>query len=110
MMTMIYVVMFYGSGIPVLYLVAAIYFFVTYWTDKFLILHYYRKPEFLDHRLAIQILGWMKVAVLLHLAGGILMYSNSNILPVQVKDFQNSAAAALGKYTKGYSFGSINSI
>ena len=107
---MIYVVMFYGSGIPILYLVAAIYFFVTYWTDKFLILNYYHKPEYLDHRLAIQILGWMKVAVLLHLAGGILMYSNSNILPVQVKDFQNSAAATLGNYTKGYSFGSINSI
>jgi hypothetical protein len=38
MMTMIYVVMFYGSGIPILYLIAAIYFFVTYWTDKLLIL------------------------------------------------------------------------
>jgi uncharacterized membrane protein len=52
----------------------------------------------------------MKVAVLLHLAGGILMLSNSNILLVQATDFHSSAAPVLGKFTKSYSFGSINSI
>lgn len=45
MVTVIYIVMFYGSGIPILYLIAAVYFFVTYWVEKIMILRYYRKPK-----------------------------------------------------------------
>jgi len=42
MLTVVYVVMLYGSGIPILYLVAAVFFFVTYWVDKILFFNYYR--------------------------------------------------------------------
>lgn len=34
MLTVTYVVMLYGSGIPILYLIAAAFFFITYWVDK----------------------------------------------------------------------------
>jgi len=39
-MVVTYVTMLYGSGIPILYLIAAIYFFTTYWVDKWLVLYY----------------------------------------------------------------------
>lgn len=45
MVAVIYIVMFYGSGIPILYFIAAVYFFVTYWVEKIMILRYYRKPK-----------------------------------------------------------------
>jgi len=48
MMVVIYVVMLYGSGIPILYLVAAVFFFVTYWVDKELVFNHYRKTEMYD--------------------------------------------------------------
>lgn len=80
LITVLYVTMLYGSGIPILYFVAAI-FFITYWVDKILIFYYYRKPELLDHSLAIETLKWFKYAIVLHVIGGILMYSNSAILP-----------------------------
>ena len=52
MIAVVYVVMFYGSGMPILYFVAAVYFFATYWADKILVFTFYRKPEMLDEKLA----------------------------------------------------------
>lgn len=43
-----YVTMFYGSGVPILYLIAFTFFLVTYWVDKYLVWNYYRKPENMD--------------------------------------------------------------
>lgn len=37
MLTVLLVTMMYGGGIPILYLISALYFFVTYWTNKLLI-------------------------------------------------------------------------
>jgi hypothetical protein len=45
LLTVLFVTMMFGSGIPILYLIAALYFLFTYWTDKILIFYYYRKPE-----------------------------------------------------------------
>jgi len=71
-----YVTMFYGSGIPILYLIAACFFFATFWVDKWMILYYYRKPANFDETLALKTLSWFKFALVLHFIGGILMYSN----------------------------------
>lgn len=81
MLTVLFVTMLYGSGIPILYPISAIFFFVTYWVDKVLIFYYYRKPEMLDQNLAIRTLKWFKYAILLHVIGAVMMYSNSAILP-----------------------------
>jgi len=81
MLTIVCVTMMYGSGIPILYLITAVFFFVTFWVDKFLILYCYRKPELLDHYLALRTLKWFKYALMLHVICAVLMYSNSDILP-----------------------------
>jgi hypothetical protein len=41
MLTVLYVTMLYGSGIPILYVVAAAYYFTSYWVDKFLLFRYF---------------------------------------------------------------------
>lgn len=76
-------VMTYGSGMPILYLIAMCYFFVTYWVDKFLVFYNYRRPLYFDHSLAFRTLWWFKLALVTHLIVGILMLSNSKILPVK---------------------------
>lgn len=81
MLTIVFVTMMFGSGIPILYLISAVFFFVTFWVDKILIFYYYRKPELLDENLALRTLRWFKYALMLHVIGAVLMYSNSDILP-----------------------------
>jgi hypothetical protein len=108
MVVVLYVTFLYSSGIPSLYIVALFYFFVTYWVDKFLVLTYYSKPAFLDESLALSIQSWFKFAIVLHLIGGILMYSNSNILPAytdQIGEFRSAIAEEASKFQ----FGSLNS-
>lgn len=110
MLVVVYVVMMYGSGIPILYLVAAVFFFATYWVDKILILYHYRKPEMLDEKMSVRTLGWFKYAILLHLVGGILMYSNNSILPVYSGASKTSYDDEISTYTTFFTFGSLNSV
>ena len=42
MLAILSVTFLYSSGIPLLYPLACIFFFVTYWVDKFLLLRCYR--------------------------------------------------------------------
>jgi len=85
MLQILMIVMFYGSGMPILYLVAACSYFVTFWCDKFLLFHCYKKPVKLDNYIGRSSIFWHKYALLLHLIGGVLMLSNSDILP-SIKD------------------------
>lgn len=75
------IVMFYGSGIPILYPIGAAYYFVTYWADKCMLFRYYKKPVNFDDYLAKKTILWHKYALVLHLLGGCLMLSNTDILP-----------------------------
>jgi len=43
----------YGPGLPIMYLLAALYFFVSYWTDKIMIFYNHRKPLYFDEQLAL---------------------------------------------------------
>ena len=76
-----FVTMLYGSGMPILYLIAAISYFSQYWVDKYLIFYWHRKPDMLDSYLAKNTVMQFKYAVLLHFIGGTLMLTNSAILP-----------------------------
>ena len=42
MLIVLAVAFFYSSGIPILYPLAALFFFITYWTDKWLLFRYYK--------------------------------------------------------------------
>jgi len=91
------IVMFYGSGMPILYLVAACSYFMTYWCDKLLLFYFYRKPVMLDNYIGKSSIFWHKYALLLHLIGGVFMLSNSNILPSIQDSIANSWKDSLEK-------------
>lgn len=44
MLTVLAVAFLYSGGMPFLYPVAAMFFFTTFWTDKYLLLNHYRRP------------------------------------------------------------------
>lgn len=74
----------YGPGLPIMYLLACLYFFVSYWTDKIMILYNHRKPIYFDEMLALQTTWWLKLGLVLHLIVGVLMFSNAHILPAGI--------------------------
>jgi len=110
LLTIMWVTMFYGSGMPILYFVAALYYFATYWVDKILIFYYYKKPELLDEDLSRRAALWYKYALLLHLLGAVFMYSNSAILPD--KDILNTKkfGKAIKFYVHLFSWGTVTSV
>jgi len=80
MLTVLAVTYLYSGGMPILYPVAAMFFFVTYWTDKCLILRCYRKPIKFDDYLARTTLSFFKFILVLHLIGTLVMFDLTPIL------------------------------
>jgi hypothetical protein len=58
--------LFYGSGMPILYLAAASFFFVQFWLDKIMLLKSYKRPPQYDEVIANQSLVYMKLILIVH--------------------------------------------
>ena len=70
----------YSSGMPVMYLLAALFFFTTYWMDKVAILRFSKKPIVFDDYLAKKTLFWYKVIAVFHVIGFLFMFGYTTIL------------------------------
>ena len=109
MMTVTFVVMMYGSGMPILYIVAVLQYLVAYWVDKTIFFKCYQKPDTTDMTMIRGTIDMFFFAVVLHLIGGVLMYSNSSILPVDTQELTTKYYDDMKQYTDYFSFGNINS-
>jgi len=81
MLTVLAVTFLYSGGMPILYPIAALYFFVAYWMDKCLLFCCYRKPIQFDSYLARSSVALYKYILILHILGFILMFGLTPILP-----------------------------
>jgi len=72
--------MIYSGGIPLLYPISALYFLVTYWVDKWMLIKFNRKPPNFSTRMAKGVLYWFKWALLIHFIVSYYMYSKTTIL------------------------------
>jgi hypothetical protein len=70
----------YSSGLPILYPVGCIFYFVYYWVYKFLLLKYYRKTKS-NGKIALYSTGFIKYGLLLHMVIAASMFSNSKLIP-----------------------------
>lgn len=73
-------VMSYSGGMPCLYPIGCLNFFVLYWVYKYLLLKMYCKTTSFDQQLCLSSMALFKYAVIFHLFFGAFFYSNSNIL------------------------------
>lgn len=76
----IWVTFMYSPGLPVLFLITAINFFLVYWIDKWLLLRFYRTPKNYDEICINFSLDEMKIAFIFHFILGSAIYSNDKIL------------------------------
>jgi len=79
LIAMIWVVMMFSVAIPVLYLAGVLLCFFTYWTDKFLLLKFYRKPPRHGSHLAHRARNIIELSLIVHLFTGLYMLSNPEI-------------------------------
>lgn len=80
LLTYVFVTLFFGGGLPLLYPISALYFGVTYWVDKYLLTKHYRKPPSYNTRIAKGALFWFKWALLIHCVITVRMISTTEIL------------------------------
>lgn len=93
-LTTLFMVFMYSSGIPILYPIAFIFFFFTYWFDKmfcktinpdilteiFLVLKWHKRPPSYTLHLSSKTRMIMKFCLIPHFFLGLYMYTNSSIL------------------------------
>ena len=79
----------YSSGIPVLYLVAFLFYTVLYWVYKFLLIKFFQKTSKSNENLAVKSMSYLKYGIVIHMIIGGLMYINISIL-TPIYDYSNS--------------------
>jgi hypothetical protein len=76
----------FSSGMPILYFVALVTFFLSYWVDKFMLLKYYRMPPSYTINLSYYSIQIMKFSIIFHYLFGFFMFSYGAILPAKIID------------------------
>jgi len=79
-MTIIFVTMTYSSGLPILYFVSLIVFIVFYWTDKYMLLRFYKKSPQLTGELSKRAIQFLPMSAAVHCMFGLVMFSYPYIL------------------------------
>lgn len=78
--TLFYLIcLIYSTGMPLLYAINFVFYFVVYWTQKILILKYYRKASTFNEEITFKAILYTKYGLLMHIMIGTLMLSNSQI-------------------------------
>jgi len=73
----------YSSGLPILYPVGFLTFFVAYWIEKGMLMKFHRKTSTFNQNLAFDTIPFFRVAILMHLIMSGLMLSSPGILDVK---------------------------
>ena len=72
--------MMYSSGIPLLYFIATLSLFWSFWFNKIMLMRWYQKTMEFNEQLPIASMRFMKFAFLMHFLCGGYQLSKSNIL------------------------------
>jgi hypothetical protein len=98
MLTTIFVIVVFASGMPSLYILCFTFFFISYWIDKILILRYYRSPPHINLYMPKLFAFLIFFGVIIHLCFAIWVYGNKYILPYNDKTFLNFISNLMGQY------------
>jgi hypothetical protein len=77
----LFMIIMYSAGLPILNFVGAAYCFVSFWVDKVALLRFAKKPPQYDEALVKAAIKTMPYAVLLHVGLGLWLFANQRILP-----------------------------
>jgi hypothetical protein len=98
MLTTIFVVLLYSSGMPLLYLLCFIFFITTYYLDRILLVKLYRSPPHIDLRMSKFFMKFIYWGVIIHLCFSIWIFGNKYILPYTDRTFLDTVSKSIGEY------------
>lgn len=75
----------YSSGIPILYLNGFVFYVVTYWANKFLLIYYYQKSRTLTRTIPLFTMEYLKYGLLLHMVMACFMLTNKESFITKTK-------------------------
>jgi hypothetical protein len=122
-LTTIFLIFMYSSGLPLLYPIAFVFFFFTYWFDKLfckprhntmisssLVLKWHRKPPAYTLHLSNKTRSIMRFSLVPHFFIGLYMYTNSTILtPSEIATQLTSFINSNSRYFNRERFSNIHS-
>mmetsp|Transcript_5131 Transcript_5131/g.7847 ORF Transcript_5131/g.7847 Transcript_5131/m.7847 type:complete len:137 (+) Transcript_5131:5435-5845(+) len=76
MMSTLFVILMYSSGMPILYVVGAFFYMFTFYTSKMLIIKFYRTSTTLSRTIPRYTIYALDFAIIIHLATGCVMLTN----------------------------------
>ena len=82
LLTWLFVVIVYGTGMPILYPIGALNFLIGYWIDKYLLLTHYRKPPMFMSVMIINVIDWFKYALFARFIVSLWVFSNDKVFPI----------------------------
>jgi hypothetical protein len=80
-LAMVLVVVTFSAGMPILTPICAAFFFIGYWTDKFILLRGSSRPPHVDESTALQSVRFLFLAIILHCIMGTQMLGNQQSFP-----------------------------
>lgn len=84
MMSTLLVIMFFSSGMPVMYLFGFAFFAFTYVSNKILLIQFYKKTNITFSReIPMHCINLFKYAIFLKLINGLFMFLNPHILDLK---------------------------
>ena len=78
MMSTMFVILMYSSGMPFMYFIGAIFYVVTFCVNKFLLIYFYKKSRTLTRTIPLFSVDFLKYGLLLHIVCAIFMLTNSS--------------------------------
>lgn len=76
LMSTMFVIQMYSSGMPILYLNGFIFYLVTFCCNKMLLIYYYQKSRTLSRTIPLFTMQYLKFGLLLHMLAACLMLTN----------------------------------
>ena len=76
MMSTMFVIQMYSSGMPILYFIGFIFYLVTYLVNKFLMIYYYQMSRTLTRTIPLFTMKFLKYGIILHMCTACLMLTN----------------------------------
>jgi NADH:ubiquinone oxidoreductase subunit 3 (subunit A) len=76
----------FSSGMPVLYLIATLFFIIMYWLEKLLIFKLYKKSSSFNEELALKAIGFIRIGLFMHVLVAGFIYTCNGIIRSSSKD------------------------
>ncbi|CAD7965733.1 unnamed protein product [Amoebophrya sp. A25] len=89
----LFATLLFAPGLPILIPFAMVNFFACYWSDKFLLLSFCRRPPQYDEKVVETMMSWIPYAFLVHSVMGVWMLGNDAVFQSDFVEYFSSRAS-----------------